>query len=191
MIIININVTSEKHDYFMLQREAGMVFRFFSVTISNNEEEYKKLHVDIKSFCGATGNSNVRIGLESTDISHTNIIIFLTPRIYKVAMINPVLTNMARKSCKLHCSKNDNLALQTICRYIVDHTDEFSPYTPTLYHTSMLKSIARKRYFIAENIGKAKITVNNIVQLIFSEFKKLFSNIYEESALTILKNICQ
>ncbi len=31
------------------------------------------------------------------------------------------------------------------------------------------------------------MAVNNIVQLIFPEFKKLFSNIYGESALAILK----
>ena len=51
----------------------------------------------------------------------------------------------------------------------------------------MLKSIARKRYFITEDLRKAKMAVNNIVQLIFPEFKKLFSNIYGESALAILK----
>lgn len=187
MIIVGIDVASEKHDYFMLQKETGVVFRSSSVTIGNNEEGYKKLHMDIQSFCGATGDSNVRIGLESTGIYHTNIITFLVAQNYKVMMINPILTNMARKARKLHCPKNDNLDSQTICRYLVDHPDEFSPYTPTLYHTSALKSTARKRYFITEDLRKAKLAVNNMVQLIFPEFKKLFSNIYGESALAILK----
>ena len=187
MIIVGIDVASEKHDYFMLQKETGIVFRSSSVTIANNEVGYKKLHMDIQSFCGATGDSNVRIGLESTGIYHTNIITFLIKQNYKVMMINPILTNMARKARKLHCPKNDNLDSQTICKYLADHPDEFTPYTPALYHTSALKSIARKRFFIAEDLRKAKLAVNNIVQLIFPEFKKLFSNIYGESALAILK----
>ena len=187
MIIVGIDVASEKHDYFMLQKETGVVFRSSSITIGNNEEGYKKLHTDIQSFCGATGDSNVRIGLESTGIYHTNIITFLIAQNYKVMMINPILTNMARKARKVHCPKNDNLDSQTICRYLVDHPDEFSPYTPTLYHTSSLKSIARKRFFIARDLRKAKLAVNNMVQLIFPEFKKLFSNIYGDSALAILK----
>ena len=78
MIIVGIDVASEKHDYFMLQKETGLVFRTSSVTISNTEEGYKKLHADIQSFCVATGDSNVRIGLESTGIYHTNIITFLS-----------------------------------------------------------------------------------------------------------------
>ena len=187
MIIVGIDVASEKHDYFMLQKETGLVFRSSSITIKNNEEGYKKLHADIQSFCGVTGDSNIRIGLESTGIYHTNIITFPVTQNYKVMMINPILTNMARKAAKVHSAKNDNLDAKTICRYLVDHPDEFSPYTPTLYHTSMLKSIARKRYFLAKNLRKAKMAVNNIVQLIFPEFKEFFSNIYGESALAILK----
>lgn len=151
MIMVGIDIASEKHDYFMLQKETGIVFRSSSVTIGNNEAGYKKLHSDIQSFCGATGDSNVRIGLESTGIYHTNIITFLVSQNYKVMMINPILTNMARKASKVHAPKNDNLDSQTICRYLVDHPDEFSPYTPTLYHNSALKSIARKRFFIAES----------------------------------------
>lgn len=187
MIIVGIDVASEKYDYFMLQKETGLVFRTSSVTIGNTEEGYKKLHADIQSFCGATGDSNVRIGLESIGIYHTNIITFLVAQNYKVMMINLILTNMARKAAKVHSAKNDNLDAKTICRYLVDHPDECSPYTPTLYHTSMLKSIARKRYFITEDLRKAKLAVNNIVQLVFPEFKKFFSNIYGESALAILQ----
>ena len=77
----------------MLHQETGTVFSASSVTIGNDEEGYKKLHKDIQSFCGATGDSNVHIGLESTGICHTDIIAFLLSQDYKVMMINPILTN--------------------------------------------------------------------------------------------------
>lgn len=187
MIYVGIDIASEKHDYFMLQEETGVVFSRIAVTIPNTEVGYKKLHSDISAFCGATGDSKVRIGLESTGIYHTNIIRFLLMQNYDVMMINPILTNMARKTAKVHSAKNDNLDAQTICKYMIDHSDKFSPYTLSSYHNEALKSISRKRFFIANDLRKAKLAVNSLVQVIFPEFKALFSNIYGDSAISILK----
>ena len=178
MIYVGIDVASEKHDYFMMQGETGQVFSRTSTTISNDSNGYKKLLKDISAFCGATGDSNVRIGLESTGIYHTNITTFLTSNDYKVMIINPILTNMARKAEKLHSQKTDNLDSQTICKYLIDHPDEFSPYAPSFYHNEELKSLSRKRFYIAEDLRKAKMALNNLLQIVFPEFKKLFSNIY-------------
>ena len=74
MIYVGIDIASEKHDYFMIQQETGVVFSRSAITIPNSEVGYKKLHADISAFCGATDDSKVRIGLESTGIYHTNII---------------------------------------------------------------------------------------------------------------------
>lgn len=187
MIAVGIDVASKKHDYFMIQSETGLTFKRSSVTIENNESGYKKLHEDIQAFSGATGDSNIRIGLESTGIYHTNIIAFLIAHDYEVMMINPILTNMARKSNKVHSQKNDNLDSQVICKYLIDNSDELTPYTPTLYHRLNLKSLSRKRFYIVEDLRKAKLAVNNLVQIMFPEFKTLFSNIYGDSAISILK----
>lgn len=51
----------------------------------------------------------------------------------------------------------------------------------------MLKSLSRKRFFIVDEYRKAKLTLNNLVQITFPELKSLFSNIYCESAIVILK----
>lgn len=187
MIYVGIDIASEKHDYFMIQAETGTVYRSAAITISNSDDGYKKLHSDISVFCRAAGDSQVRIGLESTGIYHTNIIRFLLEQNYDVMMINPILTNMARKAAKVHSPKNDNLDAQTICKYMIDNPDKFSPYTLSLYHSEVLKSLSRKRFLIAEDLRKAKLAVNNLVQIIFPEFKTLFSSIYGESASAVLK----
>jgi transposase len=184
MIIVGIDIASQKHDYFMIQKDTGVVFSSSSVTITNTENGYKKLHSDILSFSGAIGDSDIRIGLESTGIYHTNIIAFLIAHDFQVMMINPILTNMARIVAKVHSPKNDNIDSQTICKYMIDHLDKFSPY---IYHKQMLKSLSRKRFFIVDEYRKAKIVLNNLVQITFPELKSLFSNIYGESALAILK----
>lgn len=187
MIVVGIDVASMKHDYFMIHQGTGTVFKRTSVTIANNESGYKKLHKDIQDSSGATGDSDIRIWLESTGIYHTNIIASLISHDYQVMMINPILTNMARKSSKVYSPKNDNLDSQTICKYLIDHSDEFKPYTPTLYQRMSLNSLSRKRFYIVENLRKAKQSVNNLVQIIFPEFKSLFSNIYGDSAIAVLK----
>lgn len=187
MIVVGIDIASEKHDYFMLHQETGTIFSSASITIANTEQGFKKLHSDIQSFCEATGDSNVRVGLESTGIFHTNIIAFLIAQNYQVMMINPILTNMVRKSFKVHCPKNDNLDSQTICKYLINHADEFSPYTISQYHTSALKSLSRKRFFIVEDLIKSKLEVKRLLQIIFPEFKLLFSNVYGETPIKILK----
>ena len=187
MVVVGIDVASQKHDYFIVKSETGEVFSKSSVTICNSDKGYKKLHEDISAFCGAVGDYDVRIGLESTGIYHTNIIMFLLSQNYQVMMINPILTNMARKSDKVHCPKNDNLDSQTICKYLIEHPDEFSPYTTSSYHNEALKSLSRKRFLIVDELRKSKLAVNNLVQVIFPEFKSLFSNIYGSTAIAILK----
>ena len=105
--------------------------------------------------------------LESTGIYHTNIIAYLIAHDFRVMMINPILTNMARKAGKVHSPKNDNLDSQTICKYMIDHSDEFSPYTSTLYHKQTLKSLSRKRFFIVDEYRKAKLVLNDLIQITF------------------------
>ncbi len=102
-------------------------------------------------------------------------------------MINPILTNMARKTAKVHSAKNDNLDAQTICKYMIDNPDRFSLYTLSLYHKGALNSLSWKRFFIVEDLKKAKLAINSFVRAIFPEFKTLFSNIYGDSAISVLK----
>lgn len=187
MIIVGIDVASEKHDYFMLKKETGESFSSSAITIPNNETGYKKLHEDIQAFCRATGDSNVRIGLESTGIYHTNIIAFLMEQNYKAMVINPILTNMVRKTSKVHAAKNDNLDAQAICKYMIDNESSFTPYTPILYHIQALKSLSRARFRIEKDERKAKMRVISLVQLVFPEWRKLFKDICCKSSLTILK----
>ena len=56
-----------------------------------------------------------------------------------------------------------------------------------IYHTSALKSIARKRYFITEDLRKAKLAVNNILRYALFQVARViwqcnstFRNYYEK-----------
>ncbi len=185
MIYVGIDVAMNKHTYNMLHSN-GNYFSKKSIDIDNNESGYKKLHNDITKFCGVCNDSNVSIGLESTGIYHENILIHLIKLGYAVMVINPILTNMAKKSKKVHCPKNDNLDAIAICNFLFTNKEDFKPYTLLSYHTECLKSLSRKRFYITDEIRKHKQAINNLIQLIFPEFKPLFSNFYQGSAKDIL-----
>lgn len=186
MIYVGIDVASSKHDYFIVQGETGVPFRPKSITIPNSYEGFVKLTNDIDTFCFSVCDFDIRIGLESTGIYHKNILTFLVNNHYDVMLINPVLTNMSRKSSKVHHPKTDNIDSQNICKFMIDNQSSFKPCTILSYHAEALKILSRKRFDIAENLRLAKVELYNLIQTTFPEYFQFFSNIYGESSLAIL-----
>lgn len=156
MIYVGIDVASQKHDYF-IRSSNGEVYTHRSITISNTDEGYKKLHKSIQEFCGATKDYEVRIGLESTEFYHYNIVSYLLSNNYEVMIINPTLIHLDKKSHKVHIQKNDNLDAIAICDYLEDRKTVFKPYTSISYHTEALKALSRDRFSLVEELRKAKI----------------------------------
>lgn len=186
MIYVGIDVASEKHDFIIMDSN-GVMYSKRAITIPNNNLGYKKLHNSIKEFCEACNDYQVRIGLESTGFYHENILNYLVKENYDVMVINPILTNMSKKSKKVHTAKNDNLDAIAICKYLYDPDTEFTPYTLVSYHTNALKSLSRERFHLKEKIRIEKQNINKLITKIFPEYLSLFSNVYQGSAALILK----
>lgn len=186
MIFVGIDIASDKHDYFIIHNSL-VSFSKDSLTVSNNELGYKKLHKDIQTFCGAMKDDRVRIGLESTGFYHLNVLKYLTELGYDVELINPMVINLFKKSRKVHVPKTDNLDSKAIAAYISQQTD-FKPYTIKSYHISALKSLSRERFNLVEEMRKTKLAIYKLITVIFPEYHTLFSNIYSESSLNILSS---
>jgi len=186
MIYVGIDVASQKHDFFIMN-DLGETYITHSITIPNSNEGYKKLHNSIQEFCGATNDFKVRIGLESTGFYHKNIVSYLLSLDYEIMVINPILTNMYKKSKKVHIQKNDNIDSIYICMYLGDTRTVFKPYTIVSYHSDALKALSRDRFSLVEELRLAKIGIYRLLVHVFPEYLKLFSNIYQGSALSILE----
>lgn len=65
MIYVGIDVASAKHDFNIIS-SSGKQYNNKSITIQNNQQEFKKLHQSIKYFCGICNDYEVRIVIEST-----------------------------------------------------------------------------------------------------------------------------
>ena len=186
MIFFFIDVASDKHDFF-ITNELGEVYSKRSITIDNSILGFKKLHKSITEFCEAKNDYKVRIGLESTGFYHLNIIKYLLDNNFEVMLINPILTNMFKKSKRVHKAKTDNIDSQYICKYLLDTKQDFKPYTITSYHTEGLKSLSRERFCLVEDLRKVKLSIYRVLTQLFPEYLKLFSNVYQGSALNILE----
>lgn len=185
MIVVGIDVASEKHDYTIVS-STGQIFNKHSITIKNSIEGIKKLHNDIKTFCGAMKDSNVRIGLESTGIYHLSILNQLLELGYSVMVINPSLINSLKKSKDVSPAKNDNLDSKAVCQFLLDPFIDFNPYTIKSYHIESLKSLSRERFRLIKERNKTKQAIDRYITILFPEYKSLFSNIYGESSINIL-----
>ena len=186
MIFVGIDVASDKHDFF-ITNELDEVYSKRSITIDNSILGFKKLHKSITEFCEANNDYKVRIGLESTGFYHLNIIKYLLDNNFEVMIINPILTNMFKKSKRVHSAKTDNIDSQYICKYLLDTKQDFKPYTITSYHTEGLKSLSRERFCLVEDLRKVKLSIYRVLTQLFPEYLKLFSNVYQGSALNILE----
>ena len=186
MIFVGIDVASDKHDFF-ITNELGEVYSKRSMTIDNSILGFKKLHKFITEFCEANNDYKVRIGLESTGFYHLNIIKYLLDNNFEVMLINPILTNMFKKSKWIHKAKTDNIDSQYICKYLNDTKQDFKPYTITSYHTEGLKSLSRERFCLVDDLRKVKLSIYRVLTQLFPKYLKLFSNVYQGSALNILE----
>lgn len=185
MIYVGIDVASEKHD-FMIMTDNQEFYSKSSVTIQNTEQGFEKLHNVIQTFCGAKSDFQVRIGLESTGFYHCNIVSFLLNKGYQLTLINPILTNTFKKSIKVHASKTDNIDSKVLCLYLYQNKDDFKPYTIKSYHIEALKSLTRGRFNLSEDLRKTKLGIYKILTELFPEYLKLFTNVYEGTAIDII-----
>ena len=185
MIYVGIDVSSEKHNYMIMNHE-NKAYSKDSIEIPNNESGYEKLHKSIQEFCGANKDYIVRIGLESTAFYHINIQTYLTRMKYDVMVINPSLVTDFEKGRKVHSVKNDNLDAIAICKFLKNPDTEFIPYTSLSYHSEALKSLSRERFKLVKRLSQAKLRIYRLITLIFPEYLKLFTNIYKGTPREIL-----
>jgi len=98
MILVGVDVASEKHDVSIM-RDTGEVIRD-NFTVPNKESGYKKLLDEIEKAEKLYPDDKVRIGLESTGVYSMSLTEFLATHYEdSVILINPILTSMFELSC--------------------------------------------------------------------------------------------
>ena len=145
MIVVGIDIAKSKHDCFIMNSEGEILFDVF--TIRNNRAGFDELFSKIKS--ASRDLSKVKVGLEATGHYSYNLLGFLLDNGLPTFVINPLHTNLYRKSLSLRKTKTDKVDAHTIASMIMSDVN-LKSYSDTSYHNKELKSLTRYRFRLSK-----------------------------------------
>jgi len=184
MIYIGIDVAKDKHDCFITNSEGEVLFSAF--TIQNNADGFNDLYQKISSL--TNDFSNVKVGLETTGHYNYNLLGFLIDKGLPTFVINPLHTNLFRKSLSLRQTKTDKVDAHTIALMMMSGVN-LQSYSDTSYHNEELKSLTRYRFDKVKERAKLKTSVSRLVNIFFPELEKLVPTLHMVSVYSLLAEL--
>ena len=181
MICVGIDVAKDKHDCFILSSEGEVLADVF--TIPNNAEGFEILLQAIRSCTGS--NDKIKVGLEATGHYSYNILGFLLNKGLPTYVINPLHTNLYRKSLSLRKTKTDRVDARTIASMLMSDLG-LKPYTDKSYHNEELKSLTRYRFEKVRERSKLKQSVSRLVTILFPELEKQVTTLHSTTVYALL-----
>ena len=115
MIYTGIDVTKNKHDSFITNSDGEVLFEAF--TIANNLDGFNNPYRKIESVM--EGVTQVKVGLEATGHYSYNLLGYLIDKGLAAYVINPLHTNLYRKSLSLRQTKADKVDARTIASILM------------------------------------------------------------------------
>ena len=165
MIYVGIDVAKDKHDCFISNSDGEVLFKAF--TIPNSLDGFNELYSKI---CSVSDDfTKVKVGLEATGHYSYNLLGYLLDKGLPTFVINPLHTNLYRKSLSLRQTKTDKVCRMTIASMLMSDVN-LKSYSDTSYHNEELKSLTRYRFDKVKERAKLKTSVSRLVTILFPEF---------------------
>ena len=184
MTYVGIDVAKDKHDCYIVNSDGEILADVF--TIPNNAEGFDTLLQTIRR-CSRP-EDKIKVGLEATGHYSYNILGFLLDKGMPTYVINPLLTNLFRKSTSLRRTKTDRIDARTIATMLMSDVD-LKSYTDTAYHNEELKSLTRYRFDKVRERAKLKQSVSRLVTILFPELEKLVPSLHTASVYALLSEL--
>lgn len=183
MICVGIDVSKDKHDCIILSSEGEIFENVF--TIPNNKDGFEFLLQKIR--CSSQRSQKIKVGLEATGHYSYNILGFLLDNGLTTYVLNPLHTNLYRKSLSLRKTKTDRVDARTIATMLMSDVD-LKPYTDTAYHNEELKSLTRYRFCKVKERAKLKASISRLINILFPELEKLVPSLHMVSVYALLSD---
>jgi len=181
MVFVGIDVAKDKHDCYICDSDGLELYSPF--IIANNREGFEELMERIKSV--SDDLSKVKVGLEATGHYSYNILGYLISQGTPISLINPLHTNLFRKSLSLRHTKTDKVDARTICMMLSSGMD-LPSYSDSSYHVEELKSLTRYRFDKVRERAQLKQSVSRLVTILFPELEKLVPTLHMKSVYALL-----
>ncbi|MEI3246585.1 MAG: IS110 family transposase [Lachnospiraceae bacterium] len=181
MIYVGIDVAKDKHDCFITNSDGKVLFKAF--TIPNNLDGFNTLYQKIESVMEDV--SKIKVGLEATGHYSYNLLGYLIDKGLPTYVINPLHTNLYRKSLSLRQTKTDKVDARTIASMLMSDVN-LKSYSDTSYHNEELKSLTRYRFGKVQERAKLKTSVSRLVCILFPELENLVPTLHMASVYAML-----
>ena len=182
MILVGIDVSKDKHDCFIMNSDGEILFDAF--TILNKSAGFETLYQKILSV--EIDVSKIKVGLEATGHYSYNLLGFLLDKGFPTYVINPLLSNLYRKSLSLRQTKTDKIDSRMIAYMLVSDVD-IQPFSITSYHNEDLKSLTRYRFTKVQERAKLKTSIARLVNILFPELEGMFSSLHIATVYALLR----
>ena len=182
MIYVGIDVAKDKHDCFITNSDGEALFKAF--TIPNNRDGFDELYQKITSVTDDL--TKVKVGLEATGHYSYNILGYLLDKGLTTFVINPLHTNLYRKSLSLRKTKTDKVDAHTIATMLMSDVN-LKSYSDTSYHNEELKSLTRYRFDKVKERAQLKQSVSRLVTILFPELEKIVPTLHMASVYALLR----
>ena len=181
MIFVGIDVAKDKHDCFITNSDGEVLFKAF--TIPNTIDGFNTLYQKITSVMENV--HKVKVGLEATGHYSYNLLGYLIDKGFPTYVINPLQTNLYRKSLSLRQTKTDKVDAHTIASMLMSDVN-LKSYSDTSYHNEELKSLTRYRFDKVRERSALKVSISRLVCILFPELEKLVPTLHMASVYAML-----
>lgn len=181
MLYLGIDIGKNNHEAGIVNVDGSHNGK--SLRFANTSEGFDKLLQFITAKNAA--DDELRIGMEATGHYWLALFSFLYKQGFSISVINPIQSDSLR-NFNIRQTKTD-----AVDCFLVAEVIRFGQYTKThLADEDMvaLRNLARFRESMVDTCAEYKMQVIAVLDQVFPEYEKLFSNVFGESSKAFLKN---
>jgi len=178
MYIVGIDVGKRHHEASMIDGQGNLQGK--SLRFANSHTGFNKLLETVRR---ATGEDEVVFGMEATGHYWLALYTHLRQEGYSVHVINAVQSD-ALRGMYIRQAKNDSRDSFIIAEVIrFGRFCETTVSTPDLH---ALRELCRHRFWIVDSVSDLKRKVIALLDQVFPEYEKLFTNTFGKTSLQLL-----
>ena len=183
MYYVGIDIAKRNHEASVIDSEGKALSN--SISFTNSKEGCDKLIALFKKF--GVHAANCVVGMEATGHYWLSLYSYLMELGYNLKVINPIQSDAFRKMSirKTKNDSKDSLNIAQIMRF-----GEYSSTRLADEDVQAMKMLTRYRFSVVEECASCKCKVIALLDQVFPEYEKLFSDTFGKASKELLLN-CQ
>lgn len=171
-----IDIGKRKHSAMIINARSETVKQNF--TFRNDRQGFDKLMAELEPYA-----AQILIALEATGHYWLSLYEVLSSAGYQVVVLNPLQVNAYQRS-GIRKRKNDRIDSFWIADFArISNAQASHQQTDDM---RQLRELSRFRFRLTENMGNCKRRMISILDRVFPEYEKLFSNVFLTSSRQLL-----